>query len=193
VANSSATDFAAEGAKRQKTLNSYISTLSNNVTYWGEKNKTGLAVIELYTLAATIIMAINLALKENIQNVGGWIPFCLVATILTGIATYYVNSQKSEDSGTNRSRCLQAIMDCRALERKLSAASEWNLRKMQAFDKSMAKLEADYALMLTPPPRVKREGVMFAILFGVVVLYLAYEFPRAAGSDWPTLLNTKSK
>jgi|GEM_PF-3683063 len=167
--------------------------LDSNAAYWGDRHKTGLLVIQLLTGAATLIMAVNLILKDNIQNVGGWIPFCITAAVLTAIATFYSTGQQSEVPNENRSKCLEAKAHFNSLSRKLSTVTSWTERKLRDFDRRLSKAESEASGLLTRPYTVRPEYWWYVIGVVVVLLYLAYEFPRAAGLDWQELLKITPK
>jgi hypothetical protein len=193
VAQTTGIDFSGEAERRQRTLEGYIATLDRNAAYWGNRHRTGLLVIQLLTGAATLIMTVNLILKDNIPNVGGWIPFCITAAILTALATFYTTSQQSEVPNENRSKCLEAKAQLNGLSRKLGSVSTWTERKLQDFDRRLSKIESDSSMFLTPPPSVRPEYWWYAIGVVVVLLYLGYEFPRAMGVEWQQLLQIKPK
>lgn len=193
AAGSNEIDFPTEVERRQKTLTGYIDTLNGNATYWGNRHRTGLLVIQLLAGAATLIMAVNLILKDNIQNVGGWIPFCMAAAVLTCIATFYTTSLQSEVPNDNRSKCLEAKALFNSLSRKLSTVSDWTDRRLQDFDRRLSKAESDSATLLTPPPTICPEYWWYTVGVVVILLYLGFEFPRAAGVDWQELLKINPK
>src|ERR1700734_2712312 len=86
-----------------------ISFIRENATYWKDKRRRELDLIQYYTLAATLVMATNLFLKENIKNVGGWIPFCLAGTLLTAVATWLLNRLRSEDATRHCNSCFELL------------------------------------------------------------------------------------
>lgn len=179
-------DFAPAIEQRRKSLEQYIDTLNRNAAYWGSRQKTAQALIGFYTLNASVIMAVNLVLRGNLQNVGGWIPFCITAAVLTAVATHLLNGQKMEDPGARWAECLQALQQCRALGRKLDRGSsvQWTERKIDAFDRRMDRLERTFASCLVSPARISHETMMYAFLVVVVGIYIAYEVGHIAGFKW---------
>lgn len=169
---------------RQKELEQYLQLIEENVNYWGRRHRDGLAVIRGYTIAASIIMSVNLAYKESIENVGGWVPFCLTAAVITGIAAYFTHGEKSEGPAENRLRCLQAREECKDLRRKLERSVD--LKESQPalarFDKQLTKFGKEYAQCITKPPKYGSEAIVhWGVLIAAIGFYLVYIYTRATG------------
>ena len=179
-------DLAPAIEQRRKLLKQHIDTLNRNAVYWASRQKTAQALIGFYTLNASVIMAVNLVLRGNLQNVGGWIPFCITAAVLTAVATHLQNGQRMEDPGARWAECLQALQECRALERKLDRrpSVQWTEGKLDAFERRMDRLEREFTSCMVPPARISHEAMMYAFLVVVVGIYIAYEVGYVFGFNW---------
>jgi len=172
----SADDFLSQVKNRKEELSRQLVVIGRNAKYWGDRHKTGLNLIGMLTFTATLIMAFNLAFKDNIRNVGGWMPFCFASAALTALATYFVAGQTSEEPGTNRVKCLQGMADVRAMFRELQSKKEWNQRKLQSFDRKLKAMESEYSAFLVDPPRFRTETAVWVLFVLVVLSYITYEF-----------------
>jgi hypothetical protein len=151
-----------------------IKMLDRNAAYWRDKDKSGMTIIQAYTLTATVVMGVNLILKHNVNNVGGWLPFCIAAAVLTAIATHFANSQASEAPRTHRDHCLVLRSQYRGFVRELIAKT-WTEARIQNFENRYRRLEKEASLYLIRSPRINPSTWYWILLPVVVVVYLGYE------------------
>jgi hypothetical protein len=148
-----------------------ISLIRANGAYWGELHKRHISVIGYYTLTATIIMGVNLLLKENVRSVGGWIPFCLAAAVITAIASWLVNRQQSEDAMTHRNRCFDLLARYEAFSRDLET-KQWTERKFQILNKKLTQADGESGLYRMKAPRIRSDQWLMALLGLIVLTYI---------------------
>lgn len=169
---------AVKGLKRDATKT--IGQLDRWADYWQRRDRAGSVVLQAYALSATLVMGVNLVMKQQVTSVGGWIPFCLAATVLTALATFFSNRQASEGPRERRDRCLELLSLFRQHQRKLDR-SDWSEAKLARFDREFKKAETGAALYRCRPPAFGSNCWWWVALGVVLVAYFAFEVAYAAG------------
>lgn len=134
-----------------------------------DRDEGYIQLIGLYTLIAAIVAGVNLFFEKNLAWLGGWVPFCLATTVLTGLASFYAGKLKRERPEAQKEQCLKLLHRAREVRRKLTSPklTDSGHAKLR---QELGVLESDAAGHLLPrgPNRVLLWGcgVLGVILLG---------------------------
>lgn len=98
-----------------------MQALETVAASYRDKDDGYIHLIGLFTFIATLVAAFNVSFKANLEQLGGWIPFCLATAALTGFAAYYSTKLKREEPRTHKERCQKYHHKMDELMRRLNA------------------------------------------------------------------------